>query len=677
MPNFKPSSRYLAIIFALGVGAGLFLGGLLIFQANRTPLYAAPVAPEVFGALSGRLTSTAGEPLAGIVVELYRRFDNYATADYVTTTDSDGHYQLQLIATGIYVLRFQDPTGHFATQYYPAAVTREAATALSVNGNEQTGLDDILEIGGQITGLVTTTANLELGPVIVKLLRLPLATNAPLYADLLTLMPGEQHFQFRGLSAGSYAVCASGATAEPTAYTFAECYDDDLSDPADPLTFHATPLTISVGAVISNVDFVFGDYTNLDAVNGAVVATGGTPLAGMQVSLWQWRVDTWQVVRETQSDEAGAFHFAYVGPGRYAVGIADPTQTYVFERPNPGLQLQHVITLNLPVAGESTMITATLVPSAQITGVVTLPGAVLPSNAAVLLLYERHGADLTQVAYTSPDPLTGRYRIKGLRAGTYQLYATDDRGYARFSGYYGPNPTAPADVILHSSEVKRNLNFTLVNEYDPYQGLITGTVMANQQPLAGMKVQLFHQPTDSLTPVAFAFTDIRGRYQLGGLPDGDYFLGFSDPNEQYATIYYPQQPVVPDGDSFQIRGMTVYTNINAALTIGGAIEGHLYLSTGQPFVQAQVISYWQANGRWRSGSETYTDAAGYYRLPALLPGTYRLGFYGWIGHPTQEYYDNAGSVDTATDIVVRAGITAQADAVMGPRQATYLPLLQR
>ena len=657
--------------------AGLLSGSLLMQLPHTLTVYAAPAAPAVFGALAGRVTDVQGNPLAGIRVELYRRYEfgSYTTTVYNTTTDATGHYRLGLIITGIYVVRFRDPVGLYTTQYYPAAYEERQAIDLSVSGAEITGIDDTLQSAGQISGIITTTNELTLGPVEVTLYRL---TPAPQYADMQTLAAGEQQFSFGGLRSGRYAICASGKTTDPYQYIFQECYDDYL---ADPLSFQADPITVTAGMTINHIDFSFGDGTNLVTINGVTLTTDDRRLAGINLVAWRWWQDGWNREREGQSRADGSFQLVHLRPGRYALGFDDPTRTYVFEQQSIGLQLQNVITVDLPLGGDQQVVTATLIPGAQITGVVTLQGEAFPSYSNVILYARGDAVGLNEVARAPIDPLTGRYHLRGLTAGTYQLYAEDYHNSGYFAGYYGADQTnAAADIGLARSEIKGNMNFTLYPDADLYQGLITGTVTANQRPLAGIKVQLFHHVFDGRIPFAFTFTDVNGNYRIGGLPRGGYFMGFSDPQQIYASIYYPNQRFVLNDDEFLIDGATIYTNVNAELVVGGIIEGHVYKSTGEPLADATVIPYWYEGGIWRNSTGSFTNEAGYYQLPALVPDTYRLGFSAWVGHSTGEFYDNEGSIETATDLIVRAGTVLQADVVIGPRQVistAYLPLLQR
>lgn len=644
---------------------------------NPRPVYATPAIPEVFGSLSGRIVDSQGQPLAGIVVELYRRYEysSYTQTSHQAITDSDGRYRIALIVTGIYVVHFRDPAGLFTTQYYPSVYQYRLATDISISGNALIGVDDILQTAGRISGLVTTTADLMLGPVEITLYTL---TPTVRYADMQTLDLGEQHYQFGGLRTGVYAVCATSRTVGQPQYFFQECYDDIL---VDDLSFHANPITVTAGTIVSDINFTFGDQTNLVSIDGIVMAADGRRLPDIVVTAQRWWNDHWFYENNTKSAADGTFQLAHLLPGRYALGFSDPARAYVFQHSTADPQLQNVLIVDLPQGGDHTVVTATLVPGAQISGVITLQGEAFPSLGRVILYPSGGTPGGDEIARAEIDPLTGQYILSGLVAGSYQLYATDYPESAEFTGYYGANQQSPpTDILLGQSEIKQNINFALYINDDPYRGLITGTVTTQQRPLAGIKVQLFHHIFDGTVPFAFTFTDAKGNYRLDGLPRDGYFMGFSDPQDIYASIFYPNQRNVINEYEFLITGATTYTNVNADLVLGGIIEGHVYRRTGEPVADAQVIPYWREEGRWYSSQTAltaFTDETGYYRLPALMPDSYRLGFYGWIGHPTNEFYDNAGDLETATDIVVQAGSRSQVDIILGWDHVAFLPLLQR
>ena len=61
-----------------------------------------------------------------------------------------------------------------------------------------------------------------------------------------------------------------------------------------------------------------------------------------------------------------------------------------------------------------------------------------------------------------------------------------------------------------------------------------------------------------------------------------------------------------------------------------------------------------------------TDPQGHYSTGALDPGDYRMRFSDSTGAYMTEYFDDASSIDAATDIGVSAGLASMADAALAP-----------
>ena len=84
----------------------------------------ASIAP---GSISGRVTDTAGHPLAVIVVELYPN-DSHRSEN-TDFTDAQGRYVLAPLSAGLYRLRFADPNHRrYVAEYYQDAQQLTDAT---------------------------------------------------------------------------------------------------------------------------------------------------------------------------------------------------------------------------------------------------------------------------------------------------------------------------------------------------------------------------------------------------------------------------------------------------------------------------------------------------------------------------------------------------------------------
>ena len=96
-------------------------------------------------AISGRVTTTGGVPVAGIRVVIFRTTDSWVpTAD--TYTDGVGRFTLANLSPDSYQIRFVPSGGSgLAPQWFSGVTLRSASTPIIVtNGSIITGVDDLL-----------------------------------------------------------------------------------------------------------------------------------------------------------------------------------------------------------------------------------------------------------------------------------------------------------------------------------------------------------------------------------------------------------------------------------------------------------------------------------------------------------------------------------------------------
>src|SRR5688572_7578472 len=77
---------------------------------QESPLPTPPaLVPVVLPSISGVVNNTDGEPLAGLVVTLYRRQQSNWLVARQTTTDAAGAYRFPRVPAGSYRLYLRDP----------------------------------------------------------------------------------------------------------------------------------------------------------------------------------------------------------------------------------------------------------------------------------------------------------------------------------------------------------------------------------------------------------------------------------------------------------------------------------------------------------------------------------------------------------------------------------------
>ena len=153
-------------------------------------------------------------------------------------------------------------------------------------------------------------------------------------------------------------------------------------------------------------------------------------------------------------------------------------------------------------------------------------------------------------------------------------------------------------------------------------------------------------------------TNMNGDYDLGGLKAGTYRIGFSTWGTGHIPEYWNDAASVEAATDIVVGASTTVADRNAQLAAGSHITGRVTGSGGTGLAGAYVSAYQLSGGSWNPiNMGTSTDAAGNYDLGGLKAGTYRLGFSSWSTGHISEFWNDAATVQTATDIVVGSSST--------------------
>jgi hypothetical protein len=191
---------------------------------------------------------------------------------------------------------------------------------------------------------------------------------------------------------------------------------------------------------------------------------------------------------------------------------------------------------------------------------------------------------------------------------------------------------------------------------------VSGRVTGNGQPLGGINVTAYQWSSDlySWQPTESSVTASDGSYALL-LLGGTYRVGFIDTQGPYGTLFFNGADKLDQADDVVVGSGDV-TNINANMILNHPITGTVTVE-GVNMPGVVVTAYRQVpNGiDWEAVKYTTTGLDGTYAL-YLLDGTYRVGFATWQGRFGPGFYDNAISLDTATDIIVTGAEVPNIDA---------------
>ena len=193
---------------------------------------------------------------------------------------------------------------------------------------------------------------------------------------------------------------------------------------------------------------------------------------------------------------------------------------------------------------------------------------------------------------------------------------------------------------------------------------ISGTVTGpGGAVLPGIEVTAYRHANEAWRPVASARTDRAGRYQVTVLvASAAYQLGFTDTTGDYIAEYFGDAATFKTSTHFPVtRGATV-SGMDAELALAGHVRGTVTDTEGAPLVSVTVLAFQRIDyfPQWFQVAAVNTDASGGYDLGGLKTGKARIefdrtGLGGNVHVP--EFYDNAATFRTATDVLVTAGVT--------------------
>lgn len=669
-PIFMNHVRRLQLFSLLAVVGGGLSIALFVLLIGQT-VQAAPVSPTVPGSIAGTVTDSNGAGLAGIDVQLIRDGDSYPTRR--TSTDGNGNYRFAVLAPGVYRIEFVDPDGIYAFQFYPNATTLAEATLLFIAGDNRTGIDTQLPVGGVITGIITGTDGVTLDSTQNSLRRMVTPGEWQDWdrTDYIAAGP----YRFSGLATGLYSVCALGH-GWPGG-SFNECYEDGNYTTA-------TAISVTAGLTTADVDILLGNHNIYTQVKGRVTAEDGQPLSHALIQSYDADAPR-SVHSSTGTTPQGDFRIGFMQGGHYFLRISDPTGLYAPEFYNNVLNHTEATVFHLRDDSFVDGINISLTLASHITGTVLMNNQIPPEWGTVQAM-QKVDDQWRTIAEVDIDRVTGHYHIGGLLAGTYTLLATGALGSDTFVS--AETPEEGRIVTATRGAYQRQVNFALGE--GAYEGSIQGTVSAAGVPLPGIRVELYRNGANPFLalPIYYLDTNSDGSYHFANLLNGSYVICFVDPVGRYATAYYPNQPRLSNASTLTIQGKTVLIDISAAMQPAGSVSGRVTRYDGTPIVGATITPYFElaisreAANRLR----TTSDAQGNYRLTGLTSGSYFVHFseYGLITWPQQtpfessKYYGGGSDPTSAVPIAVTAGqTTTNINMILGPEAVVQLPLIQR
>lgn len=255
---------------------------------------------------------------------------------------------------------------------------------------------------------------------------------------------------------------------------------------------------------------------------------------------------------------------------------------------------------------------------------------------------------------TWPD---GTYTVSDVPAGTYLLqfsgcgYEGTDWTKVPFGPqYYGGATTLAAATRV---TVGPGQSVTGIDPVMVPMGTIGGTVTAQGGgPLSGVSVRAYSTGAEADTT-----TGPDGTYTVA-VPAGSYTVWFYDSSGAYAEQWYQNEGAADTPDPVSVTAAQTTSGIDAVMVPAGGISGTITVPGDYATNDNLQVDVWRKDcGTWKEVGFGHCYKPGDYTLPGLPAGTYRVEFSDAAGACVTQWWNDAASSDTGSDVVVTGGQT--------------------
>jgi hypothetical protein len=528
----KHSVAAFIIVASLGVCAEA--------QAPMPPRDRSAPPPSGTGRIRGRVVAAdTGAPLRRAQVHLG---SSELRVNRTVSTDADGRFEVTDLPDGSYFLTVTR-NGYASLQFGQQRPFEGGRTLELAHGRLIDHLDFALPRGGVITGRVTDQLGEPVTAVAMQAMRyhyLPGGERqlVPVWGGMLSMVTNDLgEFRVSGLMPGTYVLSANpdGAgmrgiltdaapgtqlTGDSLGYT-TTYYPGTISPE------QAEPINVGVGDV-ATVSFALST-ARLTRISGTVRDSQGRPVTGAGIGLRSRTPTGGWTMSGSQLRAGGQFSIANVPPGDYSLEVV-PRSTPI--RSAGSAEFDEVASVPFTAAGQDvTDLIVTTTPGATVTGRVTFEGT---SKAAKPDLVAAHSPDhRTNVVYRHDDnngtiDAAGRFQLRGIIGRAtfvtgFKDYNVRDAGWSMKAVTLNGADITDTPIDIPSTGEISGIEITLTDTLTRLSGTVTN---ARREAVKDYVVVILPERLkEGVLPGRFTRTarpNQEGRYEIRGLPSGDY-----------------------------------------------------------------------------------------------------------------------------------------------------------
>jgi hypothetical protein len=534
------------------------------------------------------------------------------------TTDQNGAYTINGLATGSYRLKFESPyNSDYIDRWYGVEQCADAVTVTAPNA--VTGIDASLVRGASISGRLTDAATGTGIPGTVNCFSLS-SPNVIAFASYLSA-GSTGAYTIRGLPSGEYSVSFSAP--------------DYIGKP------NALKLSLTTGSAIANVDVALnrggaigGRVT--DSVTGAAV--GGVMVDAVNGLTSPPAYDV--------TDDNGDYRISGLPGGSYTLRYDGSPSGYAngLYSDQPGSPATPV-TVTAPATTAAINFGISRV--GGISGRVTDKSSAEPLRWISVVAYDAAIGNSVGSGFTDAD---GTYSIIGLPTGMYKMQfssASSSTDYYPRSWYGGSSYSEAAIVVVQSPDITSGIDAGLLKG-----GAISGLISSTSCPgPRWVNIRAYDAVNGNLAGEAWTYRDYSERFTLGGLPVGSYKLLFDVIDDGYLLQWYPNSGNAAGAEPVAVTAGATTDGVNASLASGGgSIAGHVFGQFPTGTISASVKLYDWNSGGFVAQQDIYHN--GSYQFSGLTEGSYKLLF---TVNGQERWYRSAGETAEASPVVVTNG----------------------